>query len=794
MQQHYMTKKFNYVLVLVCTAILLVSSYNLFLENTLVSIRSPLTELGRVIELKNTVKHKKSHLFSWNNAGKHSPVHSDDLIYTHKESNISVQIQDKTIKLAQETMIKIQSFKTLTIQEGEVELTFTNKDSSLEIIIAGTKYFIKSDKAKVKINKSSDKASFTVDSGRVKIQEENTDEVFNITKSKKLIITNSQVEVVSRSISLIAPENKIFSTKNKIKKVIFRAKSKNKAKLLISRDRVFENSRQEYNFNQKLELDLGLGEYFWKLITQVDSSETRSFQIVRILPNIDELIPINNYQMNYYQKQTKILFSWTQPKHKSFLIEIFNENNQMILQKEVTNSKYLWDTNYKGIVKWQITSIGKNVIPVKSQINSLSLNRIQLEKNKPFVIELSKPNQKVQFNWQRNKSSNYDLFELSDSPNFKNIIIKKKLKRSSTEITFPKIGIFYWRSNSINKSGEKVWNLPIKVLIRPTPPLKKPKKLPALKLKLQTKIYLPSFLDLLISRAIANTGGFVSLDWPALSDAKLYEIEIYADKKLKNRIKLIKSKISKYKWNAPRAGEFYWRYRYKDYWGRYSTFSEPSKLQLIRLKKSTETKVSTYKKQNIKQEKQIQSINLGFSPSSINYKETTNSNNQFKINGEALNGWELKYKKQLNRVNYITALFLTRTGLVFNGEEFQTRKMDINYNFPLIGSFFSAGLIINSLPTYQNVSSKAKFDKQQTALLITTSAKYIWQKLNILTDFKVGMGQGKFLNISSSYQFYSHNRYSFITSVSYEYFEAQLSNNEIITQQLQFVIGPKFNF
>src|SRR5690606_4561760 len=119
------------------------------------------------------------------------------------------------------------------------------------------------------------------------------------------------------------------------------------------------------------------------------------------------------------------------------------------------------------------------------------------------------------------------------------------------------------------------------VIIKPTPPPEKPKPLPPLKLKLKsTKKTSFNLLNWLIPTAHAQNAGFVDLTWPAIDDADFYEIEIFTDKKLRNKILTVPSRDNTHRWNVLRAGKYYWRYRYRDYWGRFSPYSDPSELEI----------------------------------------------------------------------------------------------------------------------------------------------------------------------------------------------------------------------
>lgn len=804
MQQHYMTRIFNFIIVVGCAFTIALSSYKLFFEKISTRLTSPMPAIGNIVDLNNKVKHKKTHLFSWDSATNKSIVHGNDLIYTHKNSDVSVKLKDKVLKVSPETMIKIESTKKISIGEGEVELEFDQSDSELEIVIGKNKYIIESNKAKLNIKKTADTAKFAVNSGSLKIRKQGSKRTFEINQKQELIINEQASNVISSNMKLIEPVDKATYFTTSKEKIHFKVKTLKESRILISEDFQFQKTLINKSIDEQAKFSLTKGHYYWKIKVNKDESETRSFQVIKSLSPVINLLPKNNTIENFYTKYTEVKLSWEQKVSDSFVLNIYDLEDNLIHSKQLKVKNYLWRTNYSGKIKWQVTSTGMNTKTNISQFNYITLNKVEFDRKKPLVIELKNPNQKVEFGWQKNKSTSYTLFELSDDPNFKNIIISKKLLRTKTKITFPKVGVFYWRSNSISNKGKKVLNLPVKVLIQPTPPPKKPKKLPNLKLKLQSHLKTNIFFDFFIPKAIASSRGKVTLDWPALSDAKFYEIEIYSDKSLKNKIKTIKSQTSKYKWTAPRAGDFYWRYRYQDFWGRYSPYSEQSKLLLTKVKK-IRPRLKVIKpvkklelKSKVKIKKQVvrknQSIITSFAPSLINYKYTDSNNNDYNIDGNSINGWDLKYKKQLRPFHFITSQLSIATGSVFNDQDFINRKVELNYTLPLYGVITSVGINFFQLPSYESINAQAKFKENTNHFLFVGSAKYLWQKYDILSEFHLGAGSGLLYKFSASYEIYKNMKYSITSKLSYQNLSINSSEDTIEFQQFQLSIGPQYNF
>ena len=137
---------------------------------------------------------------------------------------------------------------------------------------------------------------------------------------------------------------------------------------------------------------------------------------------------------------------------------------------------------------------------------------------------------------------------------------------------------------SLNESGEKVYNHPVKVIIRPTPNPKRPQKLPNLKIKYKRSSswlkYFKRILDIIIPSAYAKTSKGVVVKIPKIDAAKSYQIEIFSNKKLTKKVLTKETNKTTFKWSPPFSGIFYWRVRYTDHWGRMSQFSEPAQIEV----------------------------------------------------------------------------------------------------------------------------------------------------------------------------------------------------------------------
>ncbi|MCO4795277.1 MAG: FecR domain-containing protein [Bacteriovoracaceae bacterium] len=202
-------------------------------------------------------------------------------------------------------------------------------------------------------------------------------------------------------------------------------------------------------------------------------------------------------------------------------------------------------------------------------------------------IELRKPDQQVDFNWD-GKSEDKFVFELSYMPNFEKNLITKKVSGANTKISFPKTGTFYWRAKKVDSNGNIVFQKPVKVIIKPTPPPEKPilEKEMRLKIKEKSSSIYEKMFELLVASSFAGDR-YVEIPMPENEDAKSYLIEIYSDSDGKNLVVKGTTSESTWKWENPKAGVGHIRVSVVDFWDRQSPFSDLTKIVIeeIQIKK-----------------------------------------------------------------------------------------------------------------------------------------------------------------------------------------------------------------
>ncbi len=297
---------------------------------------------------------------------------------------------------------------------------------------------------------------------------------------------------------------------------------------------------------------------------------------------INSLTPALIEKVNYKNQASNYLLSWNGPNSVNYKIRLTKNGKTSVFETEHTS--YPLNLKEAGEYSWEVqgetlSGVSSNVLSGRIIIKvPLKLAQLPAE---GAVIELEKPDQLVSFKWDQVKDSSQYQFELSDDPNFKNMIVDKLVETSSASTSLAKTGKYFWRVKV--KKGENVeYSSPVSVEIRPSPPLSTPETSPIkIKLKyLEDKSSSFQLLDLFISRAYANEAvAIAEWDLPANTRAKSYIVEIYKDSKLSQLITKIESDVPHVTWKNAAPGIFYWRVSYVDHWGRQTEFSRLSTLE-----------------------------------------------------------------------------------------------------------------------------------------------------------------------------------------------------------------------
>lgn len=319
-------------------------------------------------------------------------------------------------------------------------------------------------------------------------------------------------------------------------------------------------------------------EAVWSSQATLSVLEAKSISIQSTLPESVEKI-------NYTGKDLSQLLSWNGPDSGiTYTIKIKNNGEEKTFSSETTSFPL---TLNNGDTSWSVqgeTESGVLTNTISGKFTIKAPVRIAQAPSEGAVIELEKPDQTVSFKWDNTASADalYE-FELSNDPSFEKVLLTKESQSNALSTTVGQTGRYFWRVKI--KKGEKTeYSSPVSVEIRPTPPLSRPDISPAIKIKMKVLEEKSSssfqLIDLLIAKAVADEPVTVAeWDVPANNRAKMYIVEVYEDKDLKNLLTKIESTTPHIVWKKAKSGTFFWRMSYEDFWGRRTEFSKVATLE-----------------------------------------------------------------------------------------------------------------------------------------------------------------------------------------------------------------------
>jgi hypothetical protein len=473
--------------------------------------------------------------------------------------------------------------------------------------------------------------------------------------------------------------------------------------------------------------------------------------------------PVNNHMATLYRVEgnvSDIQLSWTSAElADDYLLELASDPafDNIIHTHQSKKLTYQYKPEKSSIIYWRITSTmnGKSHL---SPVNKLfiKINELKRKLKDGVKIVLKKPGQFVEFAWQEQNLSeeNFYQFEVSPDPSFKKDVMVQKTKVSKQKLKMPKPGIYYWRTKIITKDNKEIYLPPTQVIFEKSKPPRAP-KVRKKKLKFKLKSYVPSSFSL-ISVAYARAEKF-KITWEELEDVKEYEIEVYADAKMKKKLLSQKTTKPHFYWPYGQAGTFYWRVRAIDFWdqqGEYSALSsfslvkEQRKRRPLAPKKKIAKKPKPLPKKTIK--KRAKSIlakpldrtyTIGYSPRNINFQQDDN----ITIEGTALQSFSFgghyeKYSAQ--------AVFIK--GVVFEDQDFTDFNLDLKRKLSIYKYQLEVGLNTHMLSNYTTANARA--EKEANSLYYGVLMEKTWSFLT-KHEAKVRLSLGTATNYRVEYNF-----------------------------------------
>lgn len=301
------------------------------------------------------------------------------------------------------------------------------------------------------------------------------------------------------------------------------------------------------------------------------------------LPSVPtNLLPEELELQSYAKDEFDVELSWNSSSRVE--LEIIEPKNERKL-KEINGTSHLLKVKEPGQYRWRIRAKDEFArVSLWSDWKTFTLEDLSHEVSAEGFqrIQLKKPDQSVTFNWKAAGGTN-TIFELAESKDFSEVIVKKEVSGEEVKVVIPKTGNFYWRSRQYHADGTFNVSEPKKVIIEPAPAPTKPEKLPDLEVPLewQETSYQSKWWNFFISEAHADEfKGVAKIHFPPNEDAKKYIIRIFQDAEGTDMVLERTVEAPVFEWENAKAGHYYWQYALIDFWGRQSPFSDLSSLSV----------------------------------------------------------------------------------------------------------------------------------------------------------------------------------------------------------------------
>ena len=779
------TRVLNTGLILFAFFLIFISSKKLYWNDQ--TLGSEKNSIGLITYPKNDIRLKDYSHHDWRSIENSNHVANGDRVFSNKNSEAKINLHNgNNITLNENSLIKIIDQNSINIKKGIIDIELSPK-KTFNLIIGKKSIQIKSQKNSTIQIDHRDELNINVKKGSINIQSNKVELNF---KENDIATLDSNLQIIKKHLPLY-PINEIFQTRSNTLEVEFKTNQMDSTDPIeYSQSNNFDN---HFTLNQSRKVNLKNGIYFWRI---KGSSTFQTFKIIKVLsPPVDKTI--KNIHIESYKDMISVNLFSARPAQN---IQVQLQENKDILKEEFLKSdgSIVIENTGLRILKYRLRYSSEIEESAWSEEKTLTLKKLIYKKGSPQIIELTSPNQEVEFKWEKEKNS-LSLFQLASDSQFQSLISSKRIRtKNFTKIIFPKTGKFFWRTFEINKNGEKIEQAPIELIIRPTPPPVKP-TIEDIRIKINfhpIKKFFERLISNIFPKAYAAESEQIEhiIYFNKISNAKIYQVEIYTDKNLKFLLKKIETKNNFFSWKEINTGVYFWRLRIKDHWDRFSPYSDPSKL--IIEKKISVKKTETTPDRLHDRDKQ-KKLSLSIGPSSLSY--TFKDDKNYRIKGETINDIKIEYtfnSKIFSSQRELSIKYLTAGGKVFSDEEFIYRDLSLStiveapLKFDIIGG-------VKEIPTYKESNNKAIYDGPNFLAYFGASLKktvFHGKKYNFDAKFTYLPINVSEYELLLSYEYFYKENLFLMTDFSLNSSTANLSDTSYKHSSNQLLIGLKYIF
>lgn len=569
--------------------------------------------VGEAKITKSDVRRKSRRDFSWSGLAPQAPLFSGDSLFTGKDSELQLVLNDGTeMTISENTLIVLEKSSTslnLDLKYGEVD-RIENSQNKIVLNQGGERSeFLSSQKSVLSIKSKEGKAVLKVISGEVKVKNNKGESKIVAGKEDKIQIEKPIPKVIKPPV-LIAPFNNVIylpesmriltqagSFSNAPLEFKWESNSENSVFLQIAKDKDFKDMifKKELLDNTYILTNLPpVGKYFWRVgsISSVGRSVLNSSVHILDLekdPQLSLTFPPHQ-NISWVPKGKRVQkFTWmANSLTKDYDLEVASDAEfKNILFKVTTN---------KGSFDWKVPEFGRYHWRVNTPLSQSLVQEFSVLENKNPVAQFPPANSTLiikefkvilpeekledvatkpvglgfEFKWDSSEFAE-SMLELSSTQDFKEIAWRKKFLGSTATISDLPAGNFFWRVRGEDQrhSENLISNvLPLKIL----PEIIKT-KVEAPKLSEADKRFEMRPLPGRKPSSIGNDWykpydlsgrNRPFLEWKSLGEKATYNLVISRDPEGKNIVLKKDVDENMFKWVDMKPGFYYWAVNAKE--------------------------------------------------------------------------------------------------------------------------------------------------------------------------------------------------------------------------------------
>lgn len=438
------SRKIDNILLSLGVALIIISSYQLFLSRLLQGNEVGLS-LGTLESTEAVVKIKSSLALDWRDAYRGTDVSEQQLIYTDDDSSAEIKFtQGHKVLISENSLIRIATIgKGLNVERGLIRAKIQG-DQPLIIEMNGEELKLTGENADVQISLQGEVGEIGVLNGEISVEKEG--QVEQIDKTSSLKVDTNSLKKQNVSVNLIEPKaSEIFYTLEENYPATFKWDPATSAEMLLADNPSFKRSKV-YRGEGSIQTEVKPGSYYWKVEEANGTSLIGSFTVIReVAPQV--LRPINGEKITRArgpQMSPELFLQWKGNVGQDYVVEY---KEQDIKSQIVKGSGLMVPLSMSGIFQWRVKiSDEKRTLAAWSEWQNVEVNIVDMPDMPvdlaPEELELqsySKEELDVELSWNSAKPVELEIL----AP--KNEKLLKNPEESRFVLKVKEPGLYRWR-------------------------------------------------------------------------------------------------------------------------------------------------------------------------------------------------------------------------------------------------------------------------------------------------------------------------------------------------------------